>query len=187
MKIMGFDPSMNNWGVVAGFYDPGTAKVKAVESIVIQPNKLLEKKKTVRKNVQDIDHALMLGQRITYVLSVWKPQALFIEVPVGSQNARAMCSYGMCIGLTALIKELGYPFFTVTPTEVKLAMGQSKSASKQDMIDAAVNLHPDLNWPRKGSAIIKSQAEHIADAVGAMYAGVGLTDFQNLVSIAKGA
>lgn len=184
---MGFDPSMNNWGVVAGTYDPATAVISTIDSKLIQPNKFLEKKKSVRKNVQDIDHALILAKNLEDVLTIWKPEALFVEVPVGSQNARAMCSYGMCVGLLAFVRQLGYPFFSVTPTEVKLAMGQTKSASKQEMIDAAVSRHPNLNWPRKGSAIIKSQAEHVADAVGAMYAGVGLTDFQNLISIAKGA
>ena len=26
-------------------------------------------------------------------------KAIFVEVPVGSQNARSMCSYGMCVGI----------------------------------------------------------------------------------------
>lgn len=184
---MGFDPSMSNWGIVEGFYYPSTSQITIENGYVIQPAKHLEKAKSVRKNSTDLQQANFLASRIQLALDVWKPQALFVEMPIGSQNARAMCSYGMCLGLLGWVKQTGKSFFMVTPTEVKLAMNQAKTASKQDMINAAVASHPNMQWPTLRGEIIKSQAEHIADAIGAVHAGICLQEFSNLISIAKGA
>lgn len=61
-----------------------------------------------------------------------------VEVPVGSQSARSMASYGICIGILASITK---PMIQVTPTEVKMATVGSKTASKQDMIDWATSAY----------------------------------------------
>lgn len=184
---MGFDPSMSNWGVVEGQYDPHATKLTLSRGYVIQPNKELVEHKSVRTNVKDLQKANVLALHLKNALSYWRPQAIFVEVPVGSQNSRAMCSYGMCIGLLGFLKLHNSSLFVVTPTEVKLALTNAKGASKQDMIDAAVALHPEVPWPLKNGEVIKGKAEHIADAIGAVHAGINSQDFKNLLSLAIGA
>lgn len=180
---MGFDPSMRNWGIARGFYDPLTYDLKIVEGLVVQPDKSTDKVKSVRKNSQDLEHASNLVLEVHQYLNRWQPQALFVEVPVGSQNARAMCGYGMCIGILAWLYKAKYPFYLVTPTEVKIALGGTKTASKETMIDIAVKTHPEMNWPMYKDSVVKSSAEHIADAIGAIHAGIQKQDFINLIAI----
>lgn len=183
IRVLGFDPSMNNWGIAEGYYDPSVKTIKVNRGYVIQPDKQMEKSKSVRKNSQDLNHATILASELDKALNRIRPNAIFVEVPVGSQNARAMCSYGMCIGLLSWIKNQGYPFYLLTPTDIKLGLNQTKTASKQDMIDAAVGFHPDMGWPMRGGKIIKAQAEHIADAIGAIHAGICLQEFTNLLAL----
>ncbi len=83
-----------------------------------------------------------------------------------------MASYGMCIGLLASIQ---VPLIQVTPAEVKLAACKSKVATKQQMINWATTNYPGANWCKrklKGVEVLTDKNEHLADALGAIYAGV---------------
>ena len=98
---------------------------------------------------------------------------------------RAMASYGICVGVLGALRGQGIPFFEMTPTEVKLAGFGKKTASKQEMITWAINEHPDAGWPtytEKGKVrITESKAEHMADAVAAIHAGIASTPFKQLI------
>ena len=111
----------------------------------------------------------------------------FIEVPVGSQSSRAMASYGICIGILGVLRAQRIPFMEITASNVKKVMTGSTTATKKDMIDAAVSRYPDLNWPRytkKGITQISStHAEHMADAMGAVIAGTQSEQFNQLLSV----
>ena len=109
---------------------------------------------------------------------------MFVEVPVGSQSARAMASYGVCIGLLAALSDK--PLIEVTPTEVKLAAVGSKTASKQEMISWASDLYPHLNWIKsRGKSELADKNEHIADAIGAIHAGILTDEFARLVAAVR--
>lgn len=96
-----------------------------------------------------------------------------------------MASYGICVGVLGALRATGIPFFEVTPTEVKIAALGYKNATKQEMIQWALQHHPEANWPSyKQNGITKvseAKAEHMADAVGSIYAGIGLSSFQQMM------
>lgn len=62
-----------------------------------------------------------------------------------------------------------------------------KTASKQDMIGWAMDKHPEANWPmykHKGiNTVSEAKAEHMADSIGAIYAGLSSNLFQQMLPI----
>lgn len=182
MRVVGFDPSLRNWGIAKGIFIPGPSPRLHIETVdVINPE--LPTGKQVRQNSLDLESAKQL---CAAALSAAKDaQAIFVEVPVGSQSARAMASYGICVGVLGALRATGIPFFEVTPTEVKMASAGKKTATKLEMIQWAMNQHPEANWPRyKQNGAVKvseAKAEHMADATAAIYAGLACNSFQQLL------
>lgn len=180
IQVCGLDPSLRNWGVSKGYYDTETKMIHIKEVSVIQP--ILPTGKQVRQNSLDLESAKQLS--MATLRAVDGAQAIFAEVPVGSQSARAMASYGICVGVLGALRASGIPFFEVTPTEVKIAGAGYKNATKQDMIQWAMTAHPEANWPtysQHGKALVsEAKAEHMADATGAIYAGIASNQFQQL-------
>lgn len=181
IKVCGMDPSLRNWGVSIGIYDTEIGKILIRAVSVIQP--VLPTGKQVRQNSEDLEAAVQLCKG---ALDAAKgAQAIFVEVPVGSQSARAMASYGICVGVLGALRATGIPFFEVTPTEVKLASVGSKTATKTHMIEWAMDNHPEANWPtymRNGKqCITAAKAEHEADATAAIYAGLRCNSFKQML------
>lgn len=175
LRVLGLDPSLQNWGWANGLYCTDADLITIDEVGVFSPVKSTAKQ--VRQNSKDIERAYELSFELFNLVRNTGPHAIFIEVPVGSQSSRAMASYGICIGIIAALKAtLTYPAFEVTPTEVKLAATGTKTATKQQMIDWATSTYPDANWPmitRSGiTSVVAGKAEHMADAAGAIHAGL---------------
>ena len=172
---------MRNWGIAVGTYDLETKQLTIEHVAVTCPE--LSKGKQVRQNSLDLESAFQLYQGA--ITAAEGAQAVFVEVPVGSQSARAMASYGLCVGVLGALRANGIPFFEVTPTEVKLAGAGKKTATKQDMIQWAVATHPEANWPtykQNGTTMIsEAKAEHQADAVAAIYAGLSCNSFKQML------
>lgn len=185
LKVVGFDPSLNNWGLSRGVFklSEGIDSLKIERLSVIQPE--LPTGKQVRQNSKDIEAAAQLTQGAFEFAK--GADAIFVEVPIGSQSARAMASYGICAGVLGALRISGIPFFEVTPTEVKLASFGTKTATKEQMIHWATNKHPEAPWPtykRAGEVFIsEAKAEHMADATAAIYAGVKSQPFQQLIRL----
>ena len=183
IPVVGMDPSLRNWGIAHGFYYPEGKRLQLHEVAVIQPE--IPEGKQVRKNTKDIERARQLAFKAA--LAARRAQAVFVEVPVGSQSARAMASYGICVGVLGGLYAQDMPCHEITPTQVKLAVTGSKTASKADIIEAMVARYPHLNWPyqnKKGvRSLVMGKAEHMADAIGAIEAGVHSTSFQQLVKL----
>ena len=181
IKVVGFDPSLRNWGVVQALLTLGEHGGLELQDVgVINPD--LPKGKQVRQNSIDLEAAKQL---CTGALEAAQgAKAIFVEVPVGSQSARAMASYGICVGILGALRATGIPFFEVTPNEVKLAGAGHKNATKMEMIRWAMDLHPEANWPtytQKGKVLVtESKAEHMADATAAIYAGLATNSFQQM-------
>lgn len=183
LKVVGFDPSLRNWGVAKGEYCLDNARLQITELAVTKP--ALPKGKQVRQNSKDLEASFQLTEG---ALSAAKgADAIFVEVPVGSQSSRAMASYGMCCGILGSLRAFGIPFFEVTPTEVKLISVGDKKATKQQMIGWATNKHPEAPWPThkiKGVvSIVEGTAEHMADAVAAIYAGLATPEFKQAAQL----
>lgn len=186
MPILGMDPSLLHWGLASAQIDLISGVLSTPDLELIEPMELTGKQ--IRVNSNDLYRAEQLAARVFYRARLAK--AIFVEVPVGSQSARAMASYGVCIGILGSLRAEGIPIIEVTATETKVALTGDKNASKQKMIDVAVATYPDANWPRytrngakfkKGD--IMNTAEHVADAVATIHSGVNTPVFQNLMRL----
>ncbi|WP_421991756.1 hypothetical protein [Roseococcus sp.] len=183
LKVVGFDPSLTHWGIAEAELDMQTGYLSTPRLRVIEPTKINHKQ--VRQNSEDLHVAEQLADAA--FRTGREADVAFVEVPVGSQSARAMCSYGICVGILAALRSEGVQIIEVTASEVKLALSGMKNATKTQQIEAAVALYPDSEWPRhtqngKGykKGDLQSRAEHVADAVGAIHAGVLTPTFKNL-------
>lgn len=175
------DPSLRNWGLAVGHYNLDTKEL-TIKGLGLT-NPVISTGKQVRQNSLDLESALQLYQGA--VATARDAHAVFVEVPVGSQSARSMASYGICVGVLGALRAENIPFFEVTPIEVKLASAGSKTATKEQMIQWATKKHPEANWPtykEKGAVLIsEAKAEHMADAVATIYAGIACKTFQQLL------
>jgi Holliday junction resolvasome RuvABC endonuclease subunit len=187
IKVVGQDPSLRNWGLAVGTLDLETKKL-TIEYVELT-NPVLPTGKQVRQNSTDLESALQLYKGAAD--AAIGAHAVFVEVPVGSQSARAMASYGICVGVLGALRANGIPFFEVTPTEVKLATVGTKTATKQEMINWAMAAHPEANWPtykQKGATMVsEAKAEHMADAIASIYAGMTCNSFQQMLPFIKAA
>jgi len=178
IQVVGFDPSLRNWGIAKGVIDLQEKCLVVQQLQVITP--VLPKTKQIRQNSQDLESARQLYEEAWAFAK--DAQAIFVEVPVGSQSARAMASYGICVGILGGLRASDIPFFEVTPTEVKKASCGKATASKQEMITWAMNNHPEAPWPiysqHNKVLVSEAKAEHMADAIGAIYAGVRDNQFK---------
>lgn len=181
LRVLCIDPSLRNWGFARSIIDTDTSGIE-IEGLVLaktEPDK--KNAKVVRKNSDDLERATLIYGALHREIADFVPDFVFVEVPVGSQSARAMASYGICIGVLASI---GVPLIQVTPTEVKLAGHGTKTASKEEMIAWAVKKYPNANWLKRGGKLVAAN-EHLADAVAVGYAGMSSTQFLQALAVAQ--
>ena len=184
VNVLGMDPSLRNWGWAKGVYSTKTDELKFHDIGLIQP--VFDNHKQVRQNSKDIERAEYLAKHVFELCS--GVNTIFVEVPVGSQSARAMASYGICVSLLGALRAKGIPFIEVTPLELKMATIGSKTATKDAIIQQGYKQYPHLPWPTKtrgGMITITKKAEHMADAIGAVKAGLSTKEFQNLLTLIK--
>lgn len=188
IRVCGFDPSMRNWGMAVADLDLGSGLLDVPTLSIIQPRD--EKSKQVRKNSKDLALAKQLFEGAYDIAKTCK--VVFVEVPVGSQSARAMASYGVCVGVLGSLAGLGITIIEVSPEENKKALTGIKYATKEAMISAAMAEYPTANWPRQernGATFkkgdLKAEAEHVADAIGAIHAGCATPTFQILLKLLR--
>lgn len=181
VPVVGFDPSMTHWGIAEGTLDMDTGYLTITDLQTVVPVKLQGKQ--VRQNSQDIRVAKQLAAA---ALAAAKGKLyIFAEVPVGSQSARGMASYAMCIGILGMMQATGATIIEVTPLENKLNFTGDKNATKKKMIDQGVSLYPDAPWPRQRGRIVEGTAEHMADAIAAIHAGVQTQQFQSILQLVQ--
>lgn len=179
MKVCGMDPSLRSWGISKGTLVNGTLELYEIG--VLHPT--LPTGKQVRQNSLDVESAKQL---YSYALAATKgADVVFVEVPVGSQSARAMAGYAICCGVLGALRATGVHFVEVTPTEVKLAAAGKSTATKREMINWAMKAHPEANWPtykEHGIQVVsEAKAEHMADATAAIYAGLACNSYQQML------
>jgi len=183
LKVVGLDPSLRNWGIAIGDYCLDNARLQITELTVTKP--ALPTGKQVRQNSKDLTAASQLAEGA--LAAVQGADAIFVEVPVGSQSSRAMASYGICVGILGSLRAFNTSFYEVTPTEVKLISVGDRKATKEQMIVWGITTHPEAPWPTqkvKGvDRVIQSTAEHMADAVAAIYAGLATPEFKQAAQL----
>lgn len=182
VKVVGMDPSLRNWGVAQAEVDIDTLEVD-VKNLFLVETEGTKDKKVVRKNSDDLARTQALYGGM--ILGTTGATVAFVEVPVGSQSARAMASYGMCLGV---LGGCPVPVVEVTPSEVKLISTGSKVGSKEEVIAWAVDKHPTANWRTrklKGQTVPTADNEHLADAVAAIYAGITTPQFKQTIALLR--
>jgi Holliday junction resolvasome RuvABC endonuclease subunit len=184
IKVVGIDPSLNNFGIACASVDLDTHVITLDKVDLFHPPEAdKETKKKVRKNSDDLRRAKWLQERL---IEACKSASLaVVEMPIGSQSARAMASYGIVIGV---LSSCPIPMIEVTPIEVKLAGVGTKTASKEEMIEWATKKHPEANWFKhksKGVMVVTSKNEHCADATAALYAALKTAEFRAMLEAYK--
>lgn len=179
IKIVGIDPALRNFGFAQATLNIETLEF-TIDNLILAESEN-EAGKTVRKNSDDLRRA---GVLFNAMKQACEGASLAIaEVPVGSQSARAMASYGMCVGVLAACP---IPLIQVTPFEVKLAAVGHKQAAKEEMIQWAMEKWPGANWlmrKSKGVMVPMNDNEHLADACAAIEAGLLTSQFQQAISM----
>lgn len=176
---------MTHWGIAHGNLDISDGYFEAKGISVIEPEKLQGKQ--VRTNSSDLYVAEQLAHHAFD--SVTHAKVVFVELPVGSQSANGMKAYGMCLGVCGALRAKGVQIIEVNALDVKKALTGNRNATKKQMIDAAMAQYPDLEWPtykHKGKMLVsESKAEHMADGLGAIHAGVMTPEFKNLLALLR--
>lgn len=176
--VVGFDPSLRNWGIAKGVYIPAEKRLIVNHLDVIRP--VIPADKGVKPNAKDVAAAEQLAHGACSVME--GVQAVFIEVPHGSKSSRAMASYGVCVGVIGALSTSGIPIYQVSEADVKKATTGNRKAEKQETIEWAMGRHPEAPWPMQKqlgiTSVVAGRAEHMADAIGAMYAGIASKPFQ---------
>lgn len=170
LNVLGLDPSMSNLGIAAGVFDTATGKLEIRQVLTCSPD--IKSNKQTRQNSIDLEKARVLYRALMEALT--GAHLVCVEVPHGSQSARAMASYGICIGLLATVTK---PLLQVTAQEVKRVVGLPKP-SKADMIAWAMRTHPEAPLATYNGKINAAKAEHQADAIAAIHAAMRLDEFK---------
>lgn len=128
------------------------------------------KKKSLYVAEDDVSQSMLLYRGIRAFLQKWDPTFIAVELPsAGAKGARANRGMGIATGIIAAIaEETGLPSVWVVPTDSKVAMCGTKTASKEDMQDKARELWPQVQW-----STAADQFEHIADAAAALLVARG--------------
>jgi Holliday junction resolvasome RuvABC endonuclease subunit len=186
IRVCGMDPSYRNWGLAEGMLDLDSGVLDLNQILIVKGEDL--EGKQIRKNSSDVHLSTELCRGVFPLAR--KCHVVFVEVPVGSQSAYGMKSYGIVCGILGAMRLEGIEIIQVDALDVKESLTGNKNATKKQMIDAAVKEYPNVAWPRqekngakhkKGD--LKNESEHCADAIAAIHAGVQTPMFQNLMRI----
>lgn len=176
MIVIGIDMAFANMGLVRARLDVIAGRFYPLDLFLVSTEGD-GKKRVVRKSSEELRRAKELVAGLTSFCS--GANLAFAEVPSGSQDASAARALGIAVGALA---SCPIPIVEVSPQEVKIAATGDKTAKKLDMINWATTKWPGLDWPRHGGKPTMSKCEHLADALGAIEAGLRTDEFKRLVS-----
>lgn len=177
--VAGLDGSLRNFGVAIAWLDTETLEFEIKDLVLIKTEK--DKHKQVRKSSDNLVRAQTIHRGVIEALR--GVTSAFLEVPSGGQSYDAVLGFGIVTGIYA---SLPVPVVEVSPSETKLAAVGTKTASKQEMIDWAVEKFPAAPWRTrklKGEIVPTLDNEHLADAVAILHAGVRVPAFQQTLAI----
>lgn len=176
---MGIDAAFANTGFALAevdLTDPKNPVVDVIDLDIVQ-TEVQKTPRGVPKSHDDLRRARDVQAVINDRIATWKPDFIVAEIPFGSQSARSSWTLGIALGILSAIPNL----IEVTPRQVKESTGE-KHADKDLMIEWAMNLHPDAPWKMrklKGNMVqVSGSNEHMADAVGAVYAALRTEQFK---------
>ena len=182
VKILGLDPALRNTGVAIAEYCLETGKLEVTHLDIIRTEKA-EDVLAVRQTSDDLKCAKVIVQGIRRIVAEHKPAFVASEISSFSQSARGMFTNGVCCGVLASVT---LPILEVSALEVKKAAGGAKGSSKEFVIQWAMKNWPEAGWMTrkvKGETKLLAGNEHLADACGAIAAGILTPQFAQAISI----
>lgn len=160
--LLGVDPSYRNFAMVlADWIDERLTNLRF---------SLTDAKEADKQHAKKQGHVDVLSANsLVNLFGEADAQAdvVIAECPTGSQSAKAAKYSGMMMGVLGGFRD---KLILLTPTEIKRGFTGNPKASKREMIERAVELHPEAPWRRRGNRILNIN-EHFADAIGALYVG----------------
>ena len=185
IEVVGFDPSQSNFGIVEASICVDTLEID------IRAMKVVSTTSEASKGVIKVSDNLRRAKEIQAAMrEACAGKALAIaEIPlmITTMNPKiaSLANYnsGMMVGILSAIQ---IPLIQVFPKDVKLAMTGLKDACKEEMIEAAMFKHPAAPWVMRklrGNMVPTAVNEHLADAVGALYAGIKTEQFGGAVGM----
>jgi Holliday junction resolvasome RuvABC endonuclease subunit len=181
MRILGLDAAFANTGLALCRYELSSNRLFLDEVGLIKTGQDKVNKKVVRRNSDDLRRAGEVIKAVDEVIARFKPNFIVCEVPFGAQSARAAWALGISVGLIAHAASR-VPLIQVTPKEVKDVVGE-KFPDKAQMIQWATKTFPTANWPVRGGKVVAGSAEHMADAVAAVHAGIQTDEFKRALAM----
>lgn len=178
ISVAGHDPALTHWGTAEGrlCLDTGWLTDVKVGMAITEKGK----EKQVRANSDDLRRTEVLARHAFAVAGGVKVN--FSECPVGSKSASAMKSCGVSNGIVGALRAKDHIVIEVQAKAIKQAMTGNPNASKADVIAAAIALYPDAGWKYHRGKLTNDN-EHMADAIGAIHAGVLTPEFQQLITL----
>ena len=176
IKILGLDFSLSNLGCAECTYDLTIGKLEVVDLKLYTTANQAGKK--VKQSEDDLRRGREMYANVQRMIQGY--DVVIAERPGGSQDNRSSMASGIVLGVLASIPSL----IEVTPIDVKKAVLGRNSGSKEEMIETMVNAYPDAPWPRrkfKGEMRVMNQAEHMADSIGVIHAGMLTNQFKQAV------
>ncbi len=179
IRIAGLDGSKTNFGIALIDLDVQTLEMNVVDLILLKTQK--DPSKQVRKSSDNLVRSQFIAQNLDAAMK--GVSTAFIEVPSGGQSYDAVLGFGIVIGIYASLR---VPVVEVSPTETKKAAVGTSTASKEEMIEWAMEKFPAAPWRTrmfKGAMKPTADNEHLADAVGIAHAGILTPSFKQTLAI----
>lgn len=181
INIVGIDISLGNLGASVCLFNPQTEQLTVQQVGTFCPT--VNTSKQVRQNSKDLEQAQQLFHALSKVTE--HAHVICIEVPHGSQSARSMASYGICVGVIGALKQLSKAtIIEVSAGEVKQIVGKA-NATKKEVIAWVQHHHPEAPLETYKGAVNLKKAEHQADSIVAIYAGMKTEVFKTFYQILK--
>ena len=181
IRIAGLDGSKANFGISILTLDVDTLELSVEDLILVKTTKT--KNKQVRSSSDNLRRAQEVAVELRNALKGCV--TAFVEVPSGGQSYDAVLGFGTVIGLYASIE---IPVVEVSPSETKMAAVGTKTASKEEIIEWALEKFPDAPWRMRklrGEMVPTKDNEHLADGVAIAHAGLKVPSFQQTLAILK--
>ena len=175
MILIGIDLAFANMGLCRATWNGGAVKVEELKLVSTENTE----GKSVRKSSSDLRRAQELYRALTDFCA--GADLAFVEVPHGSQSARASWALGISVGV---LSSCTLPLIQVTALEVKLISAGKKNASKDDLINWAIKKHPEAKWLRHAGRVTNKN-EHLADAIATIHAGMNTDEFKRMTVAMK--
>jgi len=191
VRVIGIDPSLTATGWVIADVDVTKWEIVDIIEMGLSETSPAGKKSKTRVSSDNVARARKQRCSMTDAIETHRAQIACSEVPSGAQSAKAALAFGIVIGLLAA---LPIPMVEVTPTQVKVAACDDKTADKEDIMRWALDMTRKLGglafWktakkPNEfeieldGQFLIKKM-EHQADAVAVVQAALRTPEFRQI-------